>query len=97
MRKPSSNSGSEARHPRIRVTDLEAALGTRYTADTVDALKRRFPDAEVHRFADAGHYVLEDAEEVVPLIRGFLEKNSNGHKKARKDTKKNLGLKSEDW
>ena len=37
--------------------------------------ERRFPGAEVHRFADAGHYVLEDAEEVVPLIRGFLERS----------------------
>ncbi|MGE0726040.1 MAG: nicotinate-nucleotide adenylyltransferase [Alphaproteobacteria bacterium] len=34
-----------ARHPRIRVTDLERALGTRYTADTIDALRRRFPAA----------------------------------------------------
>ena len=31
------------------------------------------PEAEVHRIADAGHYVLEDArEEVLPLIRTFL-------------------------
>ena len=36
--------------------------------------ERRFPKAEVHRFADAGHYVLEDAEEVVPLVQGFVEK-----------------------
>jgi haloalkane dehalogenase len=35
--------------------------------------QRRFPAAEVHRFADAGHYVLEDAgDETVPLIRQFL-------------------------
>jgi len=35
--------------------------------------QRRFPGAEVHRFADAGHYILEDAqEEVVPLISEFL-------------------------
>ena len=35
--------------------------------------KRRFPTADVHRFADAGHYVLEDAlEEIVPLVRRFL-------------------------
>jgi nicotinate-nucleotide adenylyltransferase len=32
-----------ARHPRIRVTDIETRLGTRYTADTVIALKHRFP------------------------------------------------------
>ncbi|MBI4184827.1 MAG: nicotinate-nucleotide adenylyltransferase [Proteobacteria bacterium] len=32
-----------AAHPRIRVTDLEARLGTRYTADTLAELRRRFP------------------------------------------------------
>jgi len=32
-----------ARHPRIRVTDLECGLGTRYTADTIEQLRRRFP------------------------------------------------------
>jgi haloalkane dehalogenase len=38
--------------------------------------QRILPDAEVHRFADCGHYILEDAsEEVIPLIRDFL-KNS---------------------
>ena len=34
-------------HPRIRVTDIERHLETRYTRDTVRALKRRFPE---HRF-----------------------------------------------
>jgi nicotinate-nucleotide adenylyltransferase len=34
-----------ARHPRIVVSDLEAALGTRYTVDTLTALKARFPQA----------------------------------------------------
>jgi len=33
-----------------------------------------FPQAETHRLADAGHYVIEDAhEEIVPLVREFLE------------------------
>lgn len=32
-----------ARHPRIQVTALEAALGTRFTADTLAALKKRHP------------------------------------------------------
>ncbi len=31
------------RHPRVRVTDLEARLGTRYTAQTVAALRMRYP------------------------------------------------------
>ena len=35
--------------------------------------QRKLPHAEVHRFADAGHYVLEDAgEEIEALVRGFL-------------------------
>jgi haloalkane dehalogenase len=38
--------------------------------------RRRFPDAEVHRFADAGHYVLEDAgDEIIPLVRDFLARH----------------------
>lgn len=30
-------------HPRLKATGLESALGTRYTADTLDRLKIRFP------------------------------------------------------
>ncbi|MBN1591427.1 MAG: alpha/beta fold hydrolase [Pirellulales bacterium] len=34
-----------------------------------------FPDAETHRFEDAGHYVVEDAHErIVPIIERFLTK-----------------------
>jgi cis-3-alkyl-4-acyloxetan-2-one decarboxylase len=34
----------------------------------------QFPDAEVHRYPDCGHYILEDAStELVPLIRTFLD------------------------
>ncbi len=36
---------------------------------------RRFPGAEIHRFSDCGHYILEDAkEEIVPLIGEFLKR-----------------------
>lgn len=31
------------RHPRVEVTDIEAHLGTRYTADTLAQLSRRYP------------------------------------------------------
>lgn len=31
------------RHPRIHVSDLETKLGTRYTADTLRTLTKRFP------------------------------------------------------
>ncbi len=38
---------------------------------------RRFPQAEVHRFPKAGHYLLEDAgEETIPSIREFLKHQS---------------------
>ena len=38
--------------------------------------KRRLPQAAVHRFADAGHYVLEDAHErIIPLVQGFLKEH----------------------
>ena len=34
----------------------------------------RFPEAELHRFPDCGHYILEDAqEELIPAIRRFLD------------------------
>lgn len=34
-----------AKHPRIRVSAIEAEMGTRYTADTLSMLVRRFPGA----------------------------------------------------
>jgi pimeloyl-ACP methyl ester carboxylesterase len=37
--------------------------------------QRRFPNAEIHRFADAGHYVLEDAgADIIARIRDFLNR-----------------------
>jgi len=39
----------------------------------LETWKEHLPDAEVHRFADAGHYVLEDARaEVLEKVRAFL-------------------------
>jgi haloalkane dehalogenase len=36
--------------------------------------QQRFPNAEVHAFSEAGHYVLEDVpNEIVILIKDFLE------------------------
>jgi haloalkane dehalogenase len=40
----------------------------------LDEWIRRFPRAKVVRFADCGHYILEDAtEEVVGEVRQFLQ------------------------
>ena len=42
----------------------------------LEGFRRALPDAEVHAFEDAGHYVLEDRHEVlVPAIRTFLDAN----------------------
>lgn len=35
----------------------------------------RFPGAEVRRFPDCGHYLLEDAPEVIPMIADFLDRH----------------------
>jgi cis-3-alkyl-4-acyloxetan-2-one decarboxylase len=40
----------------------------------LDGFVRAMPNADVHAFEDAGHYVLEDKHEVlVPAIRAFLD------------------------
>jgi cis-3-alkyl-4-acyloxetan-2-one decarboxylase len=39
----------------------------------LDEWTRRFPKAEVHRFEDCGHYILEDAaDEIIPQVQAFL-------------------------
>ena len=40
----------------------------------LELFEQRWPHAEVHRFEEASHYVLEDAEDEIPVIvRRFLE------------------------
>ena len=40
----------------------------------LDEWVRRFPNAEVQRFEDCGHYILEDAgERIIPLVREFVD------------------------
>ena len=47
----------------------------------LDEWVRRFPSAEVHRFEDCGHYILEDAaDEIIPLVRNFIDAPSGGHR-----------------
>jgi haloalkane dehalogenase len=46
-----------------------------FTPHFLDRFLEFFPDAEVHRLEDAGHYVVEDAHErVIPLVEAFLAK-----------------------
>ena len=41
-----------------------------------------FPNAEVHRFPDAGHYVIEDAhEKIVPLVTNFMKTTDSNHER----------------
>ena len=42
-----ASAAAMARHPAILATDIEGALGTRYTIDTVRALKRRVRQAQL--------------------------------------------------
>jgi cis-3-alkyl-4-acyloxetan-2-one decarboxylase len=47
-----------------------------FTEKFLDRFLDFFPQAEVHRLTDAGHYVMEDAhEQIIPLIEGFLQKH----------------------
>jgi len=45
--------------------------------------RRRLPDAEVHSYPDAGHYVLEDAgADLIPKVRAFIERNTTASTEA---------------
>ena len=47
-----------------------------FDTDYLAEWQRRFPDAEVHCFADAGHYVLEDVpDQIIPLIARFMNRH----------------------
>lgn len=47
-----------------------------FDADFLAEWRRRCPEAEVHEFPEAGHYILEDAgTEVLALIEGFLARH----------------------
>jgi haloalkane dehalogenase len=63
--------------PRFRGAPMLLCWGMRdfvFDGDFLAEWTRRFPGAEVHRFEDAGHWLLEDAgERIVPVVRRFLE------------------------
>ena len=70
----------EAGLPKFRNHPVCLIWGMRdwcFTPRFLDRFLDIFPQAEVHRLADAGHYVIEDAyETIIPLVQGFLEKHS---------------------
>jgi cis-3-alkyl-4-acyloxetan-2-one decarboxylase len=61
---------------RFRDTPAMIAWGERdvvFPSATVDLWRKHWPQAEMHRFADCGHWVLEDApDELAQLIGAFL-------------------------
>lgn len=68
--------GVEERLALFRKSPLLFLWGERdwcFTPEFLTEFRRRFPDAEVSSFADAGHYVFEDAvERIIPRLREFL-------------------------
>jgi len=69
--------GIEAGLPQFRGHPIALIWGTRdwcFTSHFLDRFLAFFPEAEVHRIDDAGHYVVEDAhEQILPLLEAFLE------------------------
>jgi haloalkane dehalogenase len=66
----------EHRLPQLADKPFQFLWGQRdwcFTPAFLDRFLEFFPHAEVHRFEDAGHWVLEDAHErIVPLIERFV-------------------------
>jgi pimeloyl-ACP methyl ester carboxylesterase len=47
-----------------------------FRPEVLEVFEKHWPHAEVHRFATAGHYVLEDAADEIPgILRSFLERH----------------------
>jgi cis-3-alkyl-4-acyloxetan-2-one decarboxylase len=66
----------EAAFPKFAKTPALICWGMKdfvFDRHFLEEFERRLPHAEVHRFPDCGHYILEDAaDEVIPLIDRFL-------------------------
>ena len=59
-----------------KIIEVRGIAGTSVDQDRHDGFRAALPNAEVHAFEDANHYVLEDkAEVLVPAIRRFLASN----------------------
>jgi len=52
-----------------------------FRSSLIERLRGHWPHAHVHRIAEAGHFVLEDApDEVASVIGDFLERTSGAHR-----------------
>lgn len=62
-----------------------------FRPDCLERFERAWPQAEVHRLADVGHWVLEDApEDAVPQVVEFLER-TEGEASSRRPARANAG------
>lgn len=73
-------SGVEAALPKFSKTPLLLLFGLKdfvFDRHFLDEWVRRLPHAEVHRYEDGGHYILEDAApECIRLIQEFLRRTA---------------------
>lgn len=82
---PSYDLAAEVDHilDRLRGKPMLVCWGERdfvFDRDYLAEWQRRFPQAEVHCFSDAGHYVLEDVpDRVLNLIEDFLNRHPCPH------------------
>jgi haloalkane dehalogenase len=69
----------EAGLPALADKPIQLIWGMRdwcFRPECLERFVKHWPQAEVHRLADCGHYVVEDAHErIVPLVRKFLQQN----------------------
>lgn len=72
-------SAVESGLPHFAETPIQLLWGQKdfvFRPEVADVFLRHWPHAELHRFAKAGHYVLEDArDEIVSRVRDFLARH----------------------
>ena len=69
--------GIEDRLPTLADRPIQLIWGLQdwcFDETCLDRFEKIFPDAQTHRLADAGHYVVEDApDKIIPLLTKFLQ------------------------
>ena len=66
----------------VRVDRDRRLVQSRLRRRRILVVVHHFPQADVHRFDDCGHYILEDAlEDIIPLVRDFLATTEPRHDK----------------
>jgi haloalkane dehalogenase len=74
--------GIEGKLPTLADRPVIMVWGMRdwcFRPECLERFERVWPQAEVHRLADVGHWVMEDApEEAVPLVMEFLRRTERG-------------------